>query len=89
MHIALLLDPDEAAANPANLSDTDPHRDLPVRLHRDVDLLNLRRVPTVLQKEVVCTVRQIHTADPFAADLFDGTVPSRWQKLNDERAAIL
>lgn len=55
----------------------------------DVDLINLRQAPTVLQKEVVMTGRRIYCADELAADEFDIGVMSRYQKLNEERAEIL
>lgn len=67
----------------------------PVRQHLqeiagcDVDLVDLRQVTTVMQKEVVMRGRRIYCADELAADEFDLSVMSRYQKLNEERAAIL
>lgn len=67
----------------------------PVRQHLeeiagcDLDLVDLRQVSTVLQKEVVMRGRRIYCADGLAADEFDLSVMSRYQKLNEERAAIL
>ncbi len=58
-------------------------------LEKDVDLINLRRVPTVLQKEIVATDRRIHTADEYAADEFEMLTISYYQKLNEERSEIL
>lgn len=67
----------------------------PVRQHLqevagcDFDLVDLRQVSTVMQKEVVMRGRRIYCADELAADEFDLSVMSRYQKLNEERAAIL
>jgi len=58
-------------------------------LHKSVDLVNLRRVSTVLQKEVVMADRRIHTPDEHAADEFEMLVLSLYQKLNQERAEVL
>ena len=55
----------------------------------DVDLVDLRQVSTVLQKEVVMRGRRIYCADDLAVDEFDLSVMSRYQKLNEERAALL
>ena len=55
----------------------------------DFDLVDLRQVSTVLQNEVVMRGRRIYCADDLAADEFDLSVMSRYQKLNEERAAIL
>ena len=56
---------------------------------RKVDLLNLRQMPTVLQKEIVMLGRRIYCANEVVADEFDLGVMSRYQKLNQERAEIL
>ncbi len=58
-------------------------------LHKSVDLLNLRRVSTVFQKEVVVAERRIFTADAGAAEEFEMLVFSFYQKLNQERRDIL
>jgi uncharacterized protein len=57
--------------------------------HKDVDLINLRLVPTVLQKEVVVADRRIYYADEYAADEFEMLTLSYYQKLNEERRAII
>ena len=56
---------------------------------RDVDLINLRRVPTVLQNEVIVGGRRLYCADQRAVEEFEMLVLSYYQKLNQERAAIL
>lgn len=63
--------------------------DLATILGKKVDLLNLRRVSTVFQKEVVMADRRIFTADAYAAEEFEMLTLSYYQKLNEERAEIL
>lgn len=58
-------------------------------LHKEVDLLNLRQVSTVFQKEVVMADRRIFTADEYAAEEFEMLTLSFYQKLNEERAEIM
>ena len=58
-------------------------------IHRPVDLLNLRQVSTVLQKEVVMAERRIYTGSEYAADEFEMLTLSLYQKLNQERAKVL
>jgi hypothetical protein len=68
---------------------SDVRFELEALLKRDVDLINLRRVPTVLQKEIVAAGRRVYQADEYAADEFEMLVISYYQKLNDERREIL
>lgn len=67
--------------------------DLTMRLgaivHKKVDLLNVRQVSTVFQKEVIMADRRIYTGDEYAADEFEMLTLSFYQKLNEERAEIL
>ena len=56
---------------------------------REVDLVNLREVATVLQKEIIMADRRIFSADPYAADEFEMLVLSFYCKLNEERQGIL
>jgi predicted nucleotidyltransferase len=58
-------------------------------LRRDVDLINLRRVSTVFQKEIIMADRRIYCSDEYAADEFEMLVLSFYQKLNEERREIL
>jgi predicted nucleotidyltransferase len=58
-------------------------------LHKPVDLLNLRQISTVFQKEVVMADRRIFTTDEYAAEEFEMLTLSFYQKLNEERAEIL
>ena len=86
--IAVLLPAGESATVGAFALDETRYA-LEQALGRDVHLLNLRRVPTVLQKEVVMSGRRIHCDSPFAADTFEMLVISLYQKLNEERKGIL
>jgi uncharacterized protein len=88
LDIALLLPPMEAGKTGPLLA-SDLRYSLEALLKKDVDLINLRRVSTVLQKEVVVSDRRIFTGDPFAADEFEMLVLSYYQKLNEERAEIV
>jgi len=86
--IALLLSPSIAAdLNAFDLSDC--RLDLERGLSKEVDLLNLRRVSTVAQKEIIANGCLIYCADRNALDEFEMLVISYYQKLNEERHAIL
>ena len=89
LDIALLLPPDEFKALASNLLLHPLHGHLCALAGREVDLLNLRRLNTVLQKEVVMNGRRIDCADRQMADEFEIGVISRYCKLNEERAEIL
>ncbi len=58
-------------------------------VHKSVDLLNLRQVSTVFQKEVVMADRRIFCANEYVADEFEMLTLSYYQKLNAERAGVL
>jgi uncharacterized protein len=86
--IALLLAPDQAKAA-ASLMTHDLHLALEQALCKDVDLVNLRQVSTVLQKEVVAADRCIFEGNRFAREEFEMLTLSHYQKLNEERKAIV
>ena len=86
--IALLLPPAEAK-QAGSLMMSNLYSALVTRLRKDIDLVNLRQVSTVLQKEVVAADRRIFCADEYAADEFEMLTLSFYQKLNEERAEIL
>ncbi|MDP2984370.1 MAG: nucleotidyltransferase domain-containing protein [Candidatus Latescibacter sp.] len=58
-------------------------------LGKDVDLINLRQVSTVFQKEIIMVERRIFCANTYAADEFEMLTLSFYQKLNEERADVL
>ncbi|MFH1077390.1 MAG: nucleotidyltransferase domain-containing protein [Pseudomonadota bacterium] len=86
--IALLLG-HKKSKEAGTLIMSDLRLELETILKREVDLINLRAVSTVFQKEVVETGRRIYCADEYAADEFDMLTMSYYQKLNEERAGIL
>lgn len=86
--IALLL-PHETAKHLGSLYMTDLHVELEQLLNREVDLINLRQVSTVLQKEVVIKGQRLDCQDQRAADEFEMLVLSFYQKLNEERGGIM
>lgn len=86
--IALLLPPEEAKAA-GSLAFSDLRAELEERLGRRVDLVNLRTVSTVFQKEITCFGVRIFTAPGDETDIFEMLVLSFYGKLNEERAEIL
>lgn len=86
--IALLLPPAEAK-KVGSLAATALQSELVHRIGRSVDLINLRQASTVLQKEVIIADRRIFDGDPSCAEEFEMLTLSYYQKLNEERAAII
>ena len=86
--IAVLL-PHEKSPQAGSLLMSDLRFELERLLRKGVDLINLRQVPTVLQKEVVMDDRRICQSDEYAADEFEMLTLSYYQKLNEERREIL
>lgn len=86
--IALLL-PHEQAKSERNIVLSPCRFDLQRALHREVDLVNARRVSTVFQKEIIGGGRLIYCADRYALDEFEMLVISYYQKLNEERRHVL
>jgi len=86
--LALLL-PYQTAQQQPYLMLTPCHYDLEAALDKSVDLVNLREVDTVFQHEIVTSGRRIYVADDNALGEFEMLTLSFYQKLNEERAAIL
>lgn len=86
--IAMLLPP-QTAKTLGVLDLIKTQNELSSVLHRPVDLLNLRQISTVFQKEVVMADRRIYTANEYAAEEFEMLTLSFYQKLNEERAEIM
>lgn len=86
--IALLLPP-EKAKNAGSLLMNNLRFDLEALLEKKIDLINLRIVSTVFQKEIIAANRRIFCADHKAADMFEMLVISNYQKLNEERTDII
>ena len=86
--IALLL-PHEQAKIEKNIILSPCRFDLEDALHKKVDLLNVRDVSTVFQKEIIGGGSLVYCADQYAVDEFEMLVISYYQKLNEERREIL
>lgn len=86
--IAVLLPP-EKAKKAGMLAMSNLRFALETLLKKEVDLINLRRVPTVLQKEVIAADCRIYEGDRYAAEEFEMLTLSYYQKLNEERAEIV
>ena len=86
--LAVLLPHDEAK-RVGNLQMSDLRVALSLLLRREVDLINLRIAPTVLQKEAVYNGRRLCRLDEYAADEFEMLTLSFYQRLNYERREIL
>ncbi|MGH8588328.1 MAG: type VII toxin-antitoxin system MntA family adenylyltransferase antitoxin [Gammaproteobacteria bacterium] len=86
--IALLLPPEQAKAS-RMLAMSPLCSELASLLGKVVDLINLREVSTVFQREIIAADRRIHTGNSYATDEFEMLVLSFFQKLSQERAEIL
>ena len=86
--IALLLPPD-SARRAGSLALGELHLALEDALRRDVDLINLRLAPAVLQAQIVVTGTRIFCTDTLLADEFELLALALYQKLNQERAEII
>lgn len=86
--IALLL-PVKKAKNTGSLLMSDLQFEIEALLKKEVDLINLRLVSTVFQKEIIAANRRIFCADNNDADIFEMLVLSNYQKLNEERSGII
>ena len=86
--IAILLPPEQARRRP-QLMLTPCHYALADALGKPVDLLNAREVSTVFQKEIVKSGRRLYCADDDVVAEFEMLTLSHYQKLNEERKAIL
>lgn len=88
LDIALLLPPD-SARRAGSLALGELHLALEDALRRDVDLINLRLAPAVLQAQIVVTGTRIFCTDTLLADEFELLALALYQKLNQERAGII
>jgi predicted nucleotidyltransferase len=86
--IGLLL-PHAHAARTGSLRYSDLRFSLEEIVGRAVDLVNLRQVSIVLQKEVLATGDRIYTRDRRATEEYEMLVISLYGKLNEERREIL
>jgi predicted nucleotidyltransferase len=87
LDIALLL-PHAQAKQAKSLAGGDCRFELENTLHRPIDLVNARLVSTVLRKKIIFG-DLIYCSDRHAVEEFEMLTLSYYQKLNQERAAIL
>lgn len=73
--------------DPLTVFDCSNH--LALRLHRDVNLVDLDRASTVMRKEVIRTGRVIHGAGSRQRAAFEMRALSDYARLNEERAPVL
>lgn len=86
--VGLLLPP--AARDVRAADELEPLRlELERLLLRDVDLIDLRRAPVVLQKEIIAADRRVVCRDERAADEFELYVLSRYQSFARERRELV
>ena len=64
-------------------------QDLAVRLHRDVDLVDLRAVSTVMRMQVLSTGACLDAPDESARRSFEMYAYSDYARLNEERKDIV
>ncbi len=86
--IALLLPPLQAK-NERHLALSQCRQALADNLRKDVDLVNVRQISTVFQKEIIARGRLLYCADQYAVDEFEMLVLSYYQKLNEERRDLV
>lgn len=86
--IAILL-PHDAAKRERLIAISDCRYRLEDVLKKEIDLLNVRLISTVFQFQIVSTGRLIHIGDERAVHEFEMLTISLYQKLNEERRAIL
>lgn len=86
--IAILLSHEEAK-EVGSLVLSDLRFDLEDLFQKEVDLINLRQVSTVFQKEIIMNEGRIYCANQYATDEFEMLTMSYYQKLNEERAGII
>jgi predicted nucleotidyltransferase len=86
--IALLL-PHQASRSTGSLAMSPLRFQLEKELKRTVDLVNLRLVSTVFQKEIIGGGVCVYIGDEQEVDLFEMITLSKYIKLNEERAALV
>lgn len=59
--------------------------DVGARVHRDVDLVDLRKVSPVLRFEVVTRGLRVAARDPYAADVMATATIAMFQRLNESQ----
>jgi uncharacterized protein len=86
--IAMLL-PHEQAKAAGSLALSEVRFQLEEALGRTIDLVNVRTVSIVLQKEIIGNGTCVFAKDPVRIQLYEMLVLSLYGKLNEERRGIL
>lgn len=86
--IALLLTPKESKMIKSFLL-MEIHQDLENFFNKNVDLVNLRQSDSSLQMQIIFNSQIIYSQNILAKDNFEMVAISLYQKLNQERRAIL
>jgi predicted nucleotidyltransferase len=86
--IAVLL-PHEQAKEAGSLAFSEARFQLQEALGREIDLVNARVVPIVLQKEIIGGGTCLFAADSSLVEAYEMLVLSLYGKLNEERRGIL
>ncbi|PKM99248.1 MAG: hypothetical protein CVU78_07305 [Elusimicrobia bacterium HGW-Elusimicrobia-2] len=58
-------------------------------LNKKLDMVNLRLMNTVFQKEIIDADGRIYCGDEYKADEFEMLTISKYQRLNEERKSII
>ena len=86
--IALLL-PVQSAQSAGNLALGPCARELCSLFGREVDLINLRRMDTVFQNEIIRTGRVVFERNDGERESFELLTIAKYQKLSEERSGII
>jgi predicted nucleotidyltransferase len=82
--LALLLPPDEKIDELLSIIS-----DVSTRVHREVDLVDLRKVSDVLRREILAEGRILHVSQPDRVLEWEGTAISRYQRYREEVSDLL
>jgi predicted nucleotidyltransferase len=82
--LALLLPPEEKINDLLGIMS-----DVSTRVHREVDLIDLRKVSDVLRREVLAEGRILHASQPDRVLEWEGTAISRYQRYREEVRDLL
>lgn len=82
--LALLLPPDEKIDDLLSIIS-----DVSTRVHREVDLVDLRKVSDVLRREVLAEGQTLYVSQPDLVLEWEGTAISRYQRYREEVSDLL
>jgi uncharacterized protein len=82
--LALLLPPDEKIDELLSIIS-----DVSTRVHREVDLVDLRKASDVLRREILAEGRILHVSQPDRVLEWEGTAISRYQRYREEVSDLL